>query len=140
MDYRNNEAELRFWGYFRDPQSLDMNALKRYDERAQKYIEECEELITAMRKYRLDLAARADELLIMDNHIRVTLLREKRWKGNVFYFITEERVYSDSTRVILNSTKYAGKERHKAISDFEGIKKAHPQYEFIKDIDKRAWE
>lgn len=76
----------------------------------------------------------------MGYHTRVTLKREKRWKGNVFYYLTTEKVYSDETTETIETTTYQGKERHKAIQAFEDIKKQYAGYEYIKDIEKGRWE
>lgn len=140
MEYRNGASELRFWGYFQDPKTLTLEELAAQDKRTRRYISDCDELIEQMKAYRLELAARSRELLTMGYHTKVSLIREKRWKGNVFYYLTKEIVYDDGTTKTISSEKYAGTERHKAINDFNACKKQFPQYEYYKDIAKGRWE
>lgn len=140
MKYRNGISELRVSGFLQDPKSLTLDELEPVDIRAQRYIDDCEEMIDQLKSYRLELAARSKELLTMGYHTKVSLIREKRWKGNVYYYLTKEIVYDDGTTKTISSEKYAGTERHKAINDFNACKKQFPQYEYYEDIAKGRWE
>lgn len=140
MEYRNGTSELRFSGYFRDPKALTLDELELQDMNVRRHIIVCERMIEQMKAYRLELAARSRELLTMGYHTKVSLIREKRWKGNVFYYLSKEIVYDDGTTKTISNEKYAGTERHKAIKDFENYKKQFPQYEYYKDIAKGRWE
>lgn len=81
---------------------------------------------------------RAAQLETMQSHIRVTLKRERR--DNIAYLLYTEKVYEDGTAQRLQSNRYEGKERHKAIKAFKDMRKAFPGYEYIEDIQKGYWE
>ena len=50
------------------------------------------------------------------------------------------KTYEDGSRVKELNEFYPGKERRKAISRFEELKKQFPGIESVVDIDKRQWE
>ncbi len=140
MEYMNGMREIRFFMYFTDPQELTLKDLESSDKRTREYIEECEELIEQMKKYRLELAARSRKLLTMNHHIKISLIRKKRWKEKVYYYLKKEEVYDDGTTETISNEKYAGIKRHEAIKAFENCKKQFPQYEYYKDIARGRWE
>lgn len=141
MEYRNGERELRLVTYLYDPAKLtDINGLKRRDISAIQDIEQCRSMIQELGKYRLELAKRAQELTTMDKHIKVSLIREKRWQGNVYYHLIKENVYSDGTSETVEKKVYAGKHRYTAIQAFRECKKRFPQYEYYENIEKNQWE
>lgn len=127
--------------YLLEPKKYNtMERLNDADKNAQEEIKRLSETIEEIKAYRLKLAERAVQLQTMESHIRVSLKREKRYDNKIYYFLTKERVYSDETIDIMENTKYTGKERHKAIKAFEDIKKEFPQWEYVKSIEKGAWE
>lgn len=141
MEYRNGIYEERHHVYLVEPKEYNtMERLNYADKNAQEEIERLTEAIETIKAYRLELAERAVQLQTMESHIRVSLKREKRYDNKIYYFLTKERVYSDGTIDIMENTKYTGKKRHKAIKAFEDIKKEFPQWEYVKSIEKSAWE
>lgn len=116
----------------------EMERLKRYDNWISQDIVAAEKAIEEAKAYRLELAKRAAQLEAMQSHTRVTLKREHR--GNIAYFLYTEKVYEDGTSEMLQSNRYEGKERHKAIKAFRGMRKQYPGYEYIEDIKKSQWE
>lgn len=141
MEYRNGTKEIRATTFLYDPRGLtDMEKLKRRDDYARKDIERLENALSLLKQYRLELAKRAQELETMNSHIKISLVREKHWKGAVFYFITKERIYSDGSTTVLYKEKYSGTKRHEAIKNFKQLKKEFPQCDFYEDITKRNWE
>ena len=127
--------------YLLEPKKYNtMERLNDADKNAQEEIKRLSETIEEIKAYRLKLAERAVQLQTMESHIRVSLKREKRYDNKIYYFLTKERVYSDETIDIMENTKYTGKERHKAIKAFEDIKKEFSQWEYVKSIEKGAWE
>lgn len=118
----------------------DMRTLKQYDYWAADSIKQAEEAIETAKKYRLSLAKRAAELASMGTHTKAVLRRENNHYSGIYYFLVRYKVYDDGTNTILDSKRYPGKERHKAIKEFRELKKQHPEYEFEEDIAKSKWE
>lgn len=118
----------------------DIERLKNFDAWALNDIKAAEELISAAKDYRLKLAARVQELMTMESHTRVTLKRERRYSGHVYFFLTTEKVYPDGSAAVVERTTYEGKDRHTAIRAFRKMKEQFPKYEFVEDISKGKWE
>ena len=130
--------EIRFNLY--DGSKSGLTTLKMYDAWALQDIKRAEAAIAEAKKYRLELAKRAAALTSQTTHTRVTLRREKSYKGKVYYYLVTYEVYEDGTEIINDSKKFTGSERHTAIKEFREIQKEHPHYECVEDIKKGAWE
>lgn len=133
---RNFNIRFDLYGF----DDSDMQTLKRYDNWAADSIKRAEEAIETAKEYRLALAKRAAELASMSTHTLVSLRREHNHYSGISYFLISYKVYDDGTSTVLESKRYPGKERHKAIKDFRELKKQHPEYEFEEDIAKSKWE
>ena len=72
---------------------------------------------------------------------KIKLYREKRWKDKVYYYILFYSVnLTDGHEELMQSIKYTGKERRKAIEDFEKLQKERTGVIFEKDIKRAKWE
>lgn len=135
--YNERTETIRF--NFYPPERIpEMDRLKLYDNWIAQDIAAAEKVIEKAKAYRLELAKRAAQLETMQSHIRVTLKRERR--DNIAYFLYTEKVYEDGTAQRLQSNRYEGKERHKAIKAFRDMRKQYQGYEYIEDIKKSQWE
>ena len=135
------DRESRLYFTFMDPKAASTaKQLKMYDKWAVDEIKRAEEHIRAIKEYRLELAARMQALETMTRHTRITLERIKHWRGNVEYYLRTEEVFEDETTRLIESINYSGKERHKAIKDYNTALKLHPGCEAVKDIEKGKWE
>lgn len=135
--YNERTETIRF-NFYPAERIPEMDRLKLYDNWIAQDIAAAEKVIEKAKAYRLELAKRAAQLETMQSHIRVTLKRERR--DNIAYFLYTEKVYEDGTAQRLQSNRYEGKERHKAIKAFKDMRKAFPGYEYIEDIQKGYWE
>ena len=119
----------------------DIDRLQMRDRNTAHAIKECEEAIKMLKGYREELAARALELTQMAATKRITLKRERdSYSNRVYYRLITAEVYSDGSEHELSRTTYEGADRHKAIADFNAMKKQYPQFEYILDIAKGRWE
>ncbi len=135
--YNERTKTIRF-DFYPVERIPEMERLKRYDNWIAQDIAAAEKVIEEAKAYRLELAKRAAQLEAMQSHTRVTLKREHR--DNIAYFLYTEKVYEDGTAQMLQSNRYEGKERHKAIKAFRDMRKQYPGYEYIEDIQKSYWE
>lgn len=135
------EYHIRVNEYIILPEKLDTpKRITLYDESAARAITEMENYIAMLKEYRADLAKRYSELSAMPYTMRLELKREKHYQGPVYYHLRLLKVYQDGHTEAESSTTYPGTERHKAIADFEAIKKQRPGIETVKDIAKGKWE
>ena len=141
---RNGCTEYKLYSYIYDPKQYytTEKQLLQADKRMSEDIQEAEEYIAELKRHRDRLAERCQELATMNHHTECSLKRERRrCDGNkVFYILTLSRVYEDGSREDIKQTVYTGTERKQAITEFETIKKQNPHYDFIKNIEKGAWE
>ena len=116
--------------------------LARLDQHAVHDIERLEETITILKEYRKQLYEHTRQLQELDNHLQLSLKREKRYSGKVFYYLTIKRVYPTNERMYqeILSERYEGPERFTALKRFDILKKQYPGIEAIKDIEKGRWE
>ena len=137
---RTDEHRASFYKYYETGKMTKAQIVDE-DRRAQKSIEEAENLIKWLKAHRVELAERYRELEAMESHIRVTLKRQKNWSSNkIFYFLMTDKVFDDGTVEFISSEKFAGTERNKAIKEFNDIKKRLPNQEYILNIEKGPWE
>lgn len=143
FEYRNEE-DARVYCTVKNPATIhSMDLLARYDSYAQQSINDCKRLIETLEAYRLQLHERAQTLTTAPYHYELELMREKRWNDSpVLYFLTLYRVFDvpGIERQAETETRYKGTERHKALKDFEAMKKARPGIIATLDIERRSWE
>ena len=136
----SREADIRITGYLVRPDSLTrFDEVKHWDGSVMRIIAECEATISALQDYRKALAARYGALATMPSHGKLSLERDRGYNG-ITYYVRQFTVYEDGTENQDNCERFPGKERHQAIARFEELKKLHPDYEAVKDIEKRQWE
>lgn len=144
MFYNRNDEEIRVTAYLFKPDAISsMDRLQWYDGRAQSAIEDCKRMIETLEAYRLQLHERAQTLTTAPYHYELELKREKHWLDSpVLYFLTLYRVFDvpGIERQAETQTSYKGTERHKALKDFETMKKARPGIIATLDIERRSWE
>lgn len=134
------QIDLRFY-CSKSETVADLKQLQLRDKNAEYAIEECEAALKVLKAYREELNARAQELMLMKSSKRITLRRERDYYGNrVYYRLITEEVYEDGSDHEISRTTYEGTERHKAISEFNKMKKQYPQFEFVLNISKGRWE
>ena len=137
---RTEERKLRYYQIYEVGEMTRAKVLDA-DKRAQEAIKQAQDLIEWLKAHRVELAERYNELETIENHIRVTLKRQKNWTNNkIFYFLMSDKVFDDGTVEFISSKKFAGTERNKAIKEFNDIKKRLPNQEYISDIEKGPWE
>lgn len=137
----STEAEIRLTGYLLRPDKLKEDQIKRNDETAARLILECERTAETLREYRQALASRYAALNTMPYQERLEIERYRSYRGNlVTYYVRIVRTYEDGTQAKTLSETYPGKERRKAISRFEELKRQRPGIEVLEDISPQSWE
>lgn len=128
--------------YGQDPAAmLDLKSLESADRRAADDIRRLESYAEALKLYRAAIAQRYQELATAPTVPVITLKRSTKTSySGIQYTLAEYRQYLDGTRAELRHTTYSGKERHKAIADFNAAVKAHPGITAEMDIAKGRWE
>lgn len=139
VDYRNSSRHVYY--SLHDPHDeTNLQRLKDRDRWAVQSSSDLEEAIKTLQSYRKDIAERADFLINSNPAKRILLEREKRWKGNVTYYLRFISVYPDGTEGEISCTTYPGSERHAAIKDFKEFVKTHPGIPHEMNIEKSKWE
>ena len=127
--------------YVADPEKQNnLDTIKWLDHQAAQYIVGYAAALDNVREYRAALAARYSAIVSMPYHMQLELKRHKQYQGPVTYWLRLNRVYEDGHTVAEQETKFPGTERHKAIAEFERLKKQRPGIEAVKDIEKGKWE
>lgn len=134
-------AEVRPYIYIQHPRKLSTPEEIMYrDKDAAANIRRLETIIENLKDYRQALAARYGELETMPYTRLLKLERCPHWKGNIEYTVTITRNYQDKTEIKDLREVYSGKDRRKAISRYEELKKQFPGIPCEMDIEKRQWE
>lgn len=138
---QTNEYNHEVWIYGRRPADIyKLDVLQDEDKRSADKIAELESLIDCLKQHRQAIAARYQELSTAPTVPVITLKLTKTSYNGIRYTLTEYRQYLDGTRTEISHTTYSGKERHKAIADFNAAVKAHPGITAEMDITKGRWE
>lgn len=144
IDFSSYRAkDRRCTAYIQDPAKLDdVEKCAYYDGVAAEYIADMEAEIARMKEYRAQLFERIQVLYSTPTTLKITLEREKHWKGNVFYRLNFWRVSIDGSipPKLESSTNYPGTQRAQAIKDYKAAVKAHPGVACEMNIEKRRWE
>ena len=131
----SKEAEIKLFTWLNVPETCrSFDDVRRQDDKAARFISECEHLITQLREYRQDLAKRYNDLATMPSTISIELQRYKSYYGNVEFYIRHWTTYSDGTKTETETEKFSGKERHLAIKRFKELKKQFPGIEAKSNI------
>ena len=114
----------------------------RADATAARDIAALESLISDLKEYRQELAARYAQLETMAYTDRLELERRPDgWRGgNITYYLRIVRKYEDGTEAQQMHETFPGKQRRDALKRFEELKKQRPGIKAVKDIEKRSWE
>ena len=134
--------EFHIRGYFQRPDKLtETSRVAQYDKSAAEAITQCQKAIEILTAYRVALAERYNEISAAPRIPVVKLIREKRWKQNVkYYLITCSRNLAEGIDTEETRKAYEGTERRQAIKDFEAYCRNHPGITAEKDIEKPKWE
>lgn len=137
---QTNEYNYKVWIYGRRPADIyKLDVLQDEDKRSADKIAELESLIDCLKQHRQAIAARYQELSTAPTVPVITLKRTNTYNG-IQYTLAEYRQYLDGTRTEISHTSYSGKERHKAIADFNAAVKARPGITAEMDIAKGRLE
>ena len=134
-------AEVRPYIYIQHPRKLSTPEEIMYRGKdAAANIQRLESIIADLKDYRQALAARYGELETMPYTRLLKLERCPHWKGNIEYTVTITKTFPDKTEIKELREVYSGKDRRKAISRYEELKKQFPGIPCEMDIEKRQWE
>lgn len=133
-DFREISKRLFMWGYNDENR---INFLNASAEEKKKTIEESNSKYAHI----LNDVTRYNFIKTAPTKQKIKLYREKKWKDKVYYYILFYSVnLTDGHEELMQSIKYTGQERRKAIEDFEKLQKEKKNVIFEKDIEKRSWE
>ena len=138
----SDTAEIRITHTFYKPDEIyNAEQLARYDNWAAETIERLQKAIEQVQIYRIGICERYNFLQFANVQKVVKLKREKHsYDNKVYYYLQLIDRYEDGHEEQTKSTKYAGADRRKAISDFEEFAKENKNYIAVKDIEKSPWE
>ena len=141
-NYTEEMSEKTIRIYEQHPEKLHTEKdILHYFDKAQKDIEQLERVILQLKAYENALTERYNFIKTAPTKQKIKLYREKRWKDKVYYFILFYSVnLTDGHEELMQSIKYTGKERRKAIEDFEKLQKERTGVIFEKDIKRAKWE
>lgn len=136
---RDGYVELGERYYFYHPDKLNSpEEVAAEDRKTAQAIKEMSARIAKLQSYRTALQQRYAALAVMDSSMVIRLLRTNY--SSIEYYLSTHRRYEDGTECLLSSKRYPGKDRHKAIKDFEALCAANPTAITDKQIEKSAWE
>lgn len=140
--YTKEMSEKTIRIYEQHPEKLHTESdILHYFDKAQKDIEQLERVILQLKAYENALTERYNFIKTAPTKQKIKLYREKKYQDKVYYFILFYSVnLTDGHEELIQSIKYTGKERRKAIEDFEQLQKEKKNTIFEKDIEKRYWE
>lgn len=140
---QQESAEHRIYIYAQDPAILKTAHDVEYrDKDAAAKIAELERYIADLKDYRQALASRYAQLDTMAYSLRLELERHPSAGAGrpITYDVRIIKVYEDGTKTTELLETYLGKERRKALTRFEELKKQRPGIETVQDIQRRSWE
>lgn len=142
MFEHNTEERHNIYATITNPKTMhEIDRLTYWDGIAARHIKEAEDLIETMKKYRLLIAERAQELYAMD-YTRVLQLKRKRnyYRNHTFYYVQIIRRLADGGEQNELCEKYEGKKRHEAFKRFSELQKQNPNIITEQDTEKGKWE
>ena len=140
--YTKEMSEKTIRIYEQHPEKLHTEKdILHYLDRSEKDIEQLERCILQLKAYQSALVERYNFIKTSPLKKKIKLLREKKYQGNVFYYLLFYDVnLSDDHEELTKTIKYTGKERKKALNHFEQLQKEKKDTIFEKDIEQRSWE
>ncbi len=121
----------------------DMKHIKSEDEKAARTISAMLAYIEALKEYRKTLFDRAQEICAASYRLQLKIKRNLDcWSKKKWYIVSISKIYDNETVSpdTVTEETFEGKERAKALKRFEELRKAYPNVEAIKDINKHQWE
>jgi hypothetical protein len=122
--------------------STSLERLAGYDRHAQNSINYAEELIKAIKQYRLDLYNHCQTIRTAAFHLELQIRRRRGCRGGcVTYHVELLKIYEGNLSAeYLIEERFNGKERHKALERYNELKKQYPGIPVREDTAKQAWE
>lgn len=136
----SKKAEIKITAYLIRPDTLTADRIPYNDQSAARVIAQCQATIEALTKYRQALAERYAALATAAYKERLEIERQPSCYDGIRYYVRIVRTYEDGTTEHLLSETFPGKERWKALSRFEELRKQRPGIEAVQDIARRSWE
>lgn len=125
----------------RNPNDIHtVKELKYWDEHAQRDEAELLEAIEKIKEYRMMIYRRVNLIETAPYKMRLTCIREKRYSGKVYYYVTLSKIVEGVGETEKQRDIYTGKERHIAIKRYKELFKQHPGIETEFDIEHGKWE
>ncbi len=137
--YEINHRQASYAEFYEFKNDVDLKRLAQLDEYAQKDIQDCLDIIEAVKEYRQDLAAYVQNLLQIQPTLELRLVREAHWQGKKFYNVGVYEIYPQGEKQVIFH-RFKGTERKQAFELFEQLQKQYPGIITVKDIEKRSWE
>ncbi len=127
--------------YMRAPARVtDADELRERDKSLSRRIAELEDLTARLKVVRLAYAERYSELYSMQSYPVVSLKRQKKYGGNVYYYFSTFRRYENGQETERDTKTFTGSERTAAIQHYKTYVKNHPGIIAELDIQKAKWE
>ena len=127
--------------YMRMPARItDADELRRRDKDLVRRIAELEDLAARLKVVRLAYAERYNELYSTQSYPVVSLKRQKKYGGNVYYYFSTFRRYENGQETERATKTFAGSERAAAIQHYKTYVKNHPGIIAELDMQKGKWE
>lgn len=139
-----SDLDLRVHAYIIDPKTIHTTQqAAQWGGYAARDIAAAKELIRKLEEYQQMLYQRVQEIEAAPWHTELYLIRDRSYRtGKVEYTIKLLKVY-DTAGIgpsVIETRKYAGSERHKALADYETTRKSRPGIIAHKEIEKGWWE
>ena len=138
---RDGLYDRNLYFYMRSPAHItDVGELERQDKNLARRIAEFEDVVARLKVVRLAYAERYSELYSMQSYPVVRLKRQKRYGGNVYYYLSTFRRYENGQETEHDTKTFTGSERAAAIQHYKTYVKNHPGIIAEMDIQKGARE
>lgn len=143
--YENGELKIYCNVYLPSiSDEIDINRLAYNDKWAIDQINRLKSAIKEIEDYRIKLFEQSQKIRQSTTHKLIELKREKNYSANkIFYYATLYEVYDDfkdtyqtPNKKILEQTKFAGTERHKAITKFKVLQNQYPGAEIKSNLKR----
>ncbi len=137
----SRDTEIKITDYLVHPDELnEANRVKYYDESAEKAIKAMKNAIEKLQIYRIALCEQYNFLTTAPTKKIIKLQRERSYSNKkVYYYLQEiEKNILNNKETLINNTKYSGKDRKKALEDFDAHIKNNPDAIPVKDIEKNT--
>ena len=141
--YTPDQTKTVYGNFYGFATIAEEKTLQDYDRYALNSINAAENLIAALRQYRIDLHKHHQALSDTKSHQELHFVRHKNYSDKkVYYQVKLLTVYENSKltpRTDFNHG-FTGTERKQAKELFEQMKKDRPHVKCFVDLEKKSWE